>query len=142
MLIQDTLLDPGAFASTLVSDLSIPSENIGIIADLIRTQIEEAQGLTAVDILDAEAVEDEVTFDEGDDKDEGVAEDEQEVWREADCRVILNVCSGWPPQSQQRGPLTSRPARPPDLQLHPARPDRVGSLLLPPTIAICRRIRA
>lgn len=69
-----------------MADLSIPSDNITIIADLIRTQVEEAQALVSVDILDSPVTEEDVTFDE--ELDEGVADEE---WAEADCRVILNV---------------------------------------------------
>jgi hypothetical protein len=42
-----------------------------------------------VDLANIEPTEEEITFDEEEDKDEGVAEEEE--WKEADCRVILNV---------------------------------------------------
>lgn len=90
LLITDTLLDPNVFAATLVADLSIPSENIGIIAELIRTQVEESQSLIHIDIADTEPTEAEINFEE-----ETLERDDtfvgEEEWKEADCRVILNV---------------------------------------------------
>jgi hypothetical protein len=109
-LTVDTLLDVNVFATALVADLCINTENVAIIAELIRTQIEEAQSLISVDVTDADATETAVTFDdideekneevEGAENKEQEQEEEQEheqeqeqeqEWKEADCRVILNV---------------------------------------------------
>ena len=62
------------------------------MSDLIQAQLDEAQNTVEIDITDAEVTEDDVVFDDDGAEATGVHDDEEEkVWDEADCRIIINV---------------------------------------------------
>jgi hypothetical protein len=75
------------------------------VSDLIEAQIEEMQNATEVNVVDREVTEEDVDFAEQEYNQETIDEiretaysDEMAFranWKEADCRIILNVSLSW-----------------------------------------------
>jgi len=66
------------------------------VSELIDAQIEEAQNASLVNVLDPEVSEEDIEWEDArtvDDIRDGVYAEEMAVrqWKEADCRIILNV---------------------------------------------------
>jgi chromatin structure-remodeling complex subunit SFH1 len=116
--LAEPFITPRQFASVFCEDLSIPLDPYATtMAELIQAQLDEAtgQGVIEVDILDEQAGEDDVVWsdeeevqepdevpenakeilvDEDGEEVEGEVEIvEEKVWKEADCRIIINVSS-------------------------------------------------
>jgi chromatin structure-remodeling complex subunit SFH1 len=83
--VNEPFLTPRRFAEMLCSDLAIGNSYIETISDLVANQIEEAQAVAEIDIVDQYS---DAVFT---DKEVQVDEDEEEVWTEADQRIIVNV---------------------------------------------------
>lgn len=113
---------PMDFATVLCNDVGIDLSHAQMLADLIQTQLDDAQSTVVIDLATDDTTPDDVVWsDEVEDATEleGV---------EPDCRIIVNV-------SRVSTGLT--PARRPDLHARPARPHRVGPQLIPPPIRVC-----
>ena len=61
------------------------------MSDLIQAQLDEAQIAVEIDITDADVTEDDVVFDDDEVEAAAVNDEEEKVWDEADCRIIINV---------------------------------------------------
>ena len=131
--VNEPFISPNLFAQILCDDLDIsPRTYAPIIAELISNQVEEAQGIAEIDVVDEDVTEEDVVW--SDEEVEDVMEvdengDEyivEKVWAESDCRVTLNV---GPSTFVLRWKLTA--ARHPDIHPSPARPYRMGPLVHP-----------
>lgn len=110
--VNEPFVTPRVFAQSLANDLGLQHAWIETITNHIISQVEDAQAVLEIDIADPPTGEDEVVWHDEDEeegvdkvrdagKDQGVEEDdggdrerdedEGEVWKEADQRVIVNV---------------------------------------------------
>jgi hypothetical protein len=81
----DPTIKPYEFAIILCDDIGIKAENAHTIAELIQTQIDEAQNAAFIDLQTADVTPDDVLWsDEDEDADES-------KFVEPDCRIIINV---------------------------------------------------
>ena len=84
----ERFITPYQFSAIFCEDLGIPLQPYAnTMSDLIQGQLDEASNAVEIDIIDAEVTEQNVVFDDG------VDEEEEKVWQEADCRIIINVTS-------------------------------------------------
>ena len=87
-LAVESFITPYQFSAIFCEDLGIPLQPYAsTMSDLIQGQLDEAQNAAEIDITDAEVTEEDVLFFE----DEPDDEDEDKVWDDADCRIIVNV---------------------------------------------------
>ena len=87
--VNEPFLTPKLFAEMLCRDLDLPADLVGVVTELINSQIEEAQAVAEIDVRDGPTTADEIDWAE---KEVEVVEDEEEeVWKEADQRIIVNV---------------------------------------------------
>jgi len=84
----DLSLKPIEFATILCDDLGVRPDLAQTIADLIQTQIDEAQPTAFIDLQTADATPDDVMW--SDDETEDEPKDESK-FMEPDCRIIINV---------------------------------------------------
>lgn len=83
--VNEPFLTPRRFAEMLCADLAINHSHIDTIADLVSNQVEEAQAVAEIDVVDAPTSPSEVEWTEKE------VEDDDAVWAEADQRIIINV---------------------------------------------------
>jgi len=90
-------ITPYQVSAIFCEDTGIPINPYArTVSDLIEAQIEEAQNATEVNVVDREVTEEDVEWtdekDVDDIRDGAFAEEMASVqWKEADCRIILNV---------------------------------------------------
>jgi hypothetical protein len=95
--VLETLISPYQFSVIFCEDTGIPVNPYArTVSDLIETQIEESQNTSEINIVDRDVTEEDVEWDEEETidalRDAAHGEDVQyQPWKEADCRIILNV---------------------------------------------------
>lgn len=93
----ETHISPYQFSAIFCEDTGIPINPYArTVSDLIETQIEESQNTSEIDVVDQEVTEEDVEWEEEEAidglRDNAHGEDAlYQVWKEADCRIILNV---------------------------------------------------
>ncbi|KLT45638.1 SNF5-domain-containing protein [Cutaneotrichosporon oleaginosum] len=81
---NEPFVKPGEFAKIFCRDVGISEAHASTIADLIASQVEEAQSTVVIDLATPDATEDDVSWSDDD------AMDEDEL-PEPDCRIIINL---------------------------------------------------
>lgn len=94
---SETHISPYQFSVIFCEDTGIPVNPYArTVSDLIETQIEESQNTSEINVVDQDITEDDVHWTEDNTIDtmrDGAHDDEAHYgqWKEADCRIILNV---------------------------------------------------
>ncbi|BEJ18162.1 hypothetical protein CspHIS471_0704390 [Cutaneotrichosporon sp. HIS471] len=81
---NEPFVQPGEFAKIFCRDVGISESHATTIADLISSQVEEAQATVVIDVATPDVTPDDVTWSD----DEAMDEDELP---EPDCRIVINL---------------------------------------------------
>lgn len=88
--LNEPFLTPRSFAEILCNDLALGNAYIDPITDLVSSQIEESQAVAEIDVADEPTRSSEVDWAEKQVQPVDDEEEEQD-WKEADQRIIVNV---------------------------------------------------